>query len=187
VYRRCMWPIARKSEANQNGSECESCCRRLRLLSCRVSSGFGRSDDAGFFLARGGGLHHALPKSRNPPSQHSHGRQVAVAHADARCPRTGRPRRSDSWRRHFVIWGDPDIWSVQSRRISMDCPGEIIDRTGPVGSTSSAVLSHRRTDAGKALTKHGWSQDNIPSAGDNGGAERGRGKRCLMPSRYARQ
>jgi len=59
--------------------------------------------------------------------------------------------------RHFVIWGYPDIWSEQSRLIPMDCPGEIIDRTGLIGSTSGAVLSHQRVGAGEALTRHGWS------------------------------
>jgi hypothetical protein len=154
------------------GAMCESCyCCRLRLLACRVSSSFGRSDDSGFFLARGAGLHYALPKSRNPPSQHSHGRQVAVAHADARSPRTGRPGRSDSWRRHFVIWGDPDIWSVQSRRISMDCPGEIIDRTGSIGSTSGTLLSLGRIRTGTLISSQCRS-DSALDISRNAGAFR---------------
>lgn len=37
--------------------------------------------------------------------------------------------------------GDPDIWSVQSRRMSMDFSDEIIDGTDSVGGTLGSVRS----------------------------------------------
>jgi hypothetical protein len=124
---------------------CENCCFSLRLLACRVSSCFGRPDDAGLRLARGAGLRLALSKSRNPSAQRSRRGHVDVAHVDARRSRVGRPGRSGPRQWHFAVRVDSYIRSLQARSVRMDCPCEIIDRAASVGSASGTLLSLGRT------------------------------------------